>query len=68
MKEKGNYTLRSHLTNGKISPSQRELQKAKKSTAAALRSKKQSEKCTDNLNHWHRNHRLRCWWGLGAET
>ena len=45
MKEKGN------LHPGKP-PNQRELQTAKKCTAAGLRYKKQSERCTDHLNHW----------------
>ena len=31
-----------------------------KSTAAGLRTKKQSERCTNHLNHWHRHHSLRC--------
>ena len=50
----------------KDQPSRRELQEAEKSTAAGLRSKKQSERFRDHLNHWHRHHRLRCSVGAGC--
>ena len=59
-------TLSSHLTKGE---KQRDLQLAKKNTAAGLRTK-QSESCTDHLHHRPRYLdggwalRLRLWWSI----
>ena len=53
MKEKGNPHPRKHLNQWKDQPSQRY-------STAGLRTEKQSEICTDHLNHWHRHHSLRC--------
>ena len=60
MKEKGNLHPWKPPNQQKHGRSQRELQEAEKSMAAGLRSRKQSERRTDHLNHWHRHHRLRC--------
>ena len=40
--------------------SRRYLKVAEKSVAAGLRTAKQSERCTDHLNHQPRYHSLRC--------
>ena len=60
MKEKGNPHPGKPPNQWKDQPSQRELQETKESAPAGLRTKKQSERCTDHLNYWHRHHRLRC--------
>ena len=58
--EKRNHILGSHLTDGKNSQVGGYLKVAEKSTAAGMRSAKQSESCTDHLNHWPGCHILRC--------
>ena len=58
MKEKRNPHPGKPPNRQKDQLSQRDLQDAKESTAAGLKTEKQSER-TDHLNHWHRHHSLR---------
>ena len=60
MKEKGNPHSEKPPDLQKDQPSRRDIQNAEKSAAAGLRTKKQSDRFTDHLNHWHRHHSLRC--------
>ena len=67
MKEKGNLHPGKSPNQQKDQLSQRDLQDAKKSAAAGLRTKKQSESHTDHLNLWHRHQRLRRSVGAGHQ-
>ena len=68
MKEKGNPHPEKQPNKQKDQLSQRDLQHTEESTAAGLRTEKQSERSTDHLNCWHRHHSLRFtgrgWWTL----
>lgn len=59
MKEKGNPHPEKQPNKQKDQLSQRDLQDTEESTAAGLRTEKQSERSTDHLNCWHRHHSLR---------
>ena len=69
-KEKGNPHPEKQPNKQKDQLSQRDLQDTEESTAAGLRTEKQSERSTDHLNCWHRHHSLRFSGGglLGTET
>ena len=60
MKEKGNPHPEKQPNKQKDQLSQRDLQDTEESTAAGLRTEKQSERSTDHLNCWHRHHSLIC--------
>ena len=61
VKEKGNsHPRKPPPKQRKYQPSWRDLQDAKESTAAGLRTKNQSERSTDHRNYWRRHHSLRC--------
>lgn len=51
-------TSQEATTKDWLSP--QDLKFSKKNAAAGLRTAKQSESCTDHLNHWPRHHNLRC--------
>ena len=58
MKEKANPHTEKQPNQWKDQLSHRDLQEAEESTAAVLRTEKQSERITDHLSHWQRHHSL----------